>query len=103
MQFQLRVSVVLHFYVFYINFHCRDLTVTEVVFILPKIAVFASVFDACWPIPGVWKKKGTDEGMYKERFQDLSVHVVVTAKEGLTWEDSPFVVIRTSLFVNSSH
>lgn len=49
------------------------------------------------------KKKGTDEGMYKERFQDLSVHVVVTAKEGLTWGDSPFVVIRTSLFVNSSH
>lgn len=47
MQFQLRLSVVLHFYVFYINFHCRDLTVTEVVFILPKIAVFASVFDAC--------------------------------------------------------
>lgn len=47
MQFQLRVSVVLHFYVFYINFHCRDLSVTEVVFILPKIAVFASVFDAC--------------------------------------------------------
>lgn len=41
--------------------------------------------------------------MYEEKFQDLSVCVVITAEEGLTREGGSVVEIVTFLFVNSSH
>lgn len=50
-----------------------------------------------------YKKKGIDEVMYEEKFQDLSVRVVITAEEGLTREGGSVVEIVTLLFVNSSH
>lgn len=50
-----------------------------------------------------YKKKGIDEVMYEEKFQDLSVCVVITAEEGLTREGGSVVEIVTLLFVHSSH
>lgn len=50
-----------------------------------------------------YKKKGIDEVMYEEKFQDLSVRVVITAEEGLTREGGSVVEIVTLLFVHSSH